>query len=737
MTESFIEVFNEGRRLMEVPLNQETISVGRDSACTIHLDDHAISRNHAEVRRVGDAIEVLLSSRFGRMMVNGAETQRARIVLGDRVEIGPYLLVLQQKQQPQQQQLSEPVPAPPVLEPLESIPIPAVESQEQEAAIEMPTFDAPSEPETGPIPVATLEEPVFSIPSASQVVIGEAPQEIFLESDHSDRTRAFEAPMAVAELIFSPGSANSERYEILDEEISLGRAPNCHVVLEDAKSSRKHALIKRRGQGYVLQDLGSANGTMINGARVSEAPLSSGDQIQIGNTTFQFRVHSKDYQDKERNFLPVEVQPEAPLAPDAPAYSIAGAADAAPPPASFVASHAGLGIPAAEKKSAIGRFLEYYRTLPPRMQIIYGAAILGVFYMLFFDEDQTTKQTLPNTQQTSQKKPVKDADGKVGLPNFEALSPEQKRYVETQYQLSVDNYKNRDYSKAIFEVDKIFQVVSDFKQAREIRSYAQEAQAKIEQEEKNRKRKDLEKAQRLKLETLTQQAGALMAQKKYSEAEAIFAEIEIIEPENALVNAWRNEVIAEREKKLRAQEEAEKLAIVRRQIKSELAAILARRAESKDYYAAIDELLDMKGKDPGPSDWDAKIDREIEQCNQLIAQERDPFLRAGKEAEERGELAVAYNAFSSASKVDPEDKISKDGMKRIKGLLEAKSKHIYIEAVFAESLGDVETAKTKFKQIIDGSTRDDSYHEKAQAKLRRLTILDGAVSPTPVEGANP
>ncbi len=732
MADSFIEVFSEGRRLMEVPLKMDPILVGRDAACTIRLDDHAISRNHAEVRRVGDAIEVLLSSRFGRMMVNGAETQRARIVLGDRVEIGPFVLVLQQKQiespQPVIDVMSTPQVTPVTEEAAPEEPLPQDE-------VAMPSYDPSTEQQTASIPIAALEEPVFSIPNASQVVISEAPQEIFLETENSDQTRAFEAPMAVAELIFSPGSANSERYEILDNEISLGRAPNCHVVLEDAKSSRKHAIIKRRGQGFVLQDLGSANGTSINGSRVSEAVLSSGDQIQIGNTTFQFRVHSKDYEEKERNFLPVEIPAEAVQVSEAQPYPMAGAE--AQPSNAFVSSNPGLGIPSVEKKSAIGRFLEYYRTLPPKMQIIYGAAILGVFYMVFFDEDPAQKQVQPSAQQVSAKKPVKDSSEKVGLPHFEALSPEQKRYVEAQYQLSVDYYKNRDYAKAIFEVDKIFQVTTDFKQAREIRSYAQEAQAKIEQEEKNRKRKDLEKAQRIKLDTLTQQAGALMAQKKYTEAEGIFAEIEIIEPENALVNAWRNEVIAERERKLRAKEEAEKLAIIRRQLKTELTAILARRSETKDYYAAIDELSEMKGKDPGPSDWDAKIDREIEASTQLIANERDPLLRAGKEAEDRGDLAAAYNSFSSASKVDPEDKISKDGMKRIKGMLEAKSKHIYIEAVFAESLGDVETAKAKFKQILDSSTRDDSYHEKAQAKLRRLTILDAAASPTPTETGNP
>jgi pSer/pThr/pTyr-binding forkhead associated (FHA) protein len=741
MSEPFIEVFSQGKRLMEVPLEGEIIHVGRDAACTIHLDDHAISRNHAEVRRVGDAIEVLLSSRFGRMMVNGAETERARLVLGDRVEIGPYLLVLQHKPEPEIE-VAEPEPSQEPAPELDAIEMPPAEDPVQDSSeVAMSPFES-SMPVEESIPMAALEEPVFSIAGMADVKIEEAPKEIFLESDSSDRTRAFESLTAVAELIFSPGSSNSEQYEILDQEISLGRAPNCHVVLEDEKSSRKHALILRQGQVYVLRDLGSANGTFLNGVRVSESSLSSGDQIKIGNTTFEFRVRSKDYAEKERDFLPVEVTPDQSipsdyrsLSPGLPGYPMPDGGQVHPDPM-LLGQPASAEVPI-EKKSAIGKFLDYYRTLPPRMQIIYAAAIIGVFYMVFFDEDPNTRPSGTQVQQV--KKPVtkKDADGKVGLPSFEEISPEQKRYVVAQYQLAIDNYKNRDYSKAIFEVDKIFQIVSDFKQAREIRSYAQEAQAKIEQEEKNRRRKELEKEQKVKLDALTKQAGTLMAKKKYAEAESIFAEIEIIEPENAMVNAWRNEVIADRERKIHAKEEAERVAALRKKFRAEMAAIVARRQESKDYYFAIDELSDLKGKEETLSEMNAAIDQEIDQTYKLIADERDPLLSEGRAAEARGELAEAYNAFAAASKVDPEDKDSKAGMKRIKSLLEARSKHIYIEAVFAESLGDVETAKQKFQQILNSSTKDDSYHEKAQAKLRRLTILDGVVPPTSKDGENP
>jgi pSer/pThr/pTyr-binding forkhead associated (FHA) protein len=64
---------------------------------------------------------------------------------------------------------------------------------------------------------------------------------------------------------------------------------DCDVVIPDPGASRHHAEIRRTEEGFVLSDLGSTNGTMVNEATVSERLLEEGDRITIGRTVLEFR----------------------------------------------------------------------------------------------------------------------------------------------------------------------------------------------------------------------------------------------------------------------------------------------------------------------------------------------------------------------------------------------------------------------------------------------------------------
>jgi pSer/pThr/pTyr-binding forkhead associated (FHA) protein len=70
---------------------------------------------------------------------------------------------------------------------------------------------------------------------------------------------------------------------------TIGRLPDCDIVLRDTGASRRHAQIKRAGAGWTLTDLGSTNGTKLNGATVQSRELDDGDRITIGSTVIEFR----------------------------------------------------------------------------------------------------------------------------------------------------------------------------------------------------------------------------------------------------------------------------------------------------------------------------------------------------------------------------------------------------------------------------------------------------------------
>jgi pSer/pThr/pTyr-binding forkhead associated (FHA) protein len=72
-------------------------------------------------------------------------------------------------------------------------------------------------------------------------------------------------------------------------ECTVGRGTDCDFMIEDPNASRRHFRVSRDGEAYVLEDLGSRNGTHLNGARVQRQPLADGDVVRAGGTEFAFR----------------------------------------------------------------------------------------------------------------------------------------------------------------------------------------------------------------------------------------------------------------------------------------------------------------------------------------------------------------------------------------------------------------------------------------------------------------
>ena len=91
---------------------------------------------------------------------------------------------------------------------------------------------------------------------------------------------------AFAEVVLSDGG----RVPVGEEPLIIGRLPECDVVLGDPNVSRRHAEIRRTEEGLVVTDLGSTNGTRVNGVPVREQQLESGDEITVGSTTLVFEL---------------------------------------------------------------------------------------------------------------------------------------------------------------------------------------------------------------------------------------------------------------------------------------------------------------------------------------------------------------------------------------------------------------------------------------------------------------
>jgi pSer/pThr/pTyr-binding forkhead associated (FHA) protein len=125
-----------------------------------------------------------------------------------------------------------------------------------------------------------LKPAKVAVPSAAVPAAAVAPAGAGAKEKGSSKARG-----GVQLYLLEPPARNGEVYALADE-VTVGRAPGCGVVLEeDTFVSQVHARLFRRGRETYVEDLGSTNGTLVNGERIDEVTrLQRGDQVQFGNT---------------------------------------------------------------------------------------------------------------------------------------------------------------------------------------------------------------------------------------------------------------------------------------------------------------------------------------------------------------------------------------------------------------------------------------------------------------------
>ena len=123
---------------------------------------------------------------------------------------------------------------------------------------------------------------------------------------YSDRTQAFSLTSSdatlpridipqqregLAELTIVRGPSAGERFILDIPEVTIGRDPKCEVFLNDRTVSRRHAHLSLQNGRAHIEDLGSLNGTWVDGAIVSQGELHNGSTLQIGTFKMILNLH--------------------------------------------------------------------------------------------------------------------------------------------------------------------------------------------------------------------------------------------------------------------------------------------------------------------------------------------------------------------------------------------------------------------------------------------------------------
>jgi pSer/pThr/pTyr-binding forkhead associated (FHA) protein len=123
--------------------------------------------------------------------------------------------------------------------------------------------------------------------SGDVIKVGKA-ELTFEDPQEEERLRAAGAK-GVCLLEWVSGERKGEKVMLDAPRTTLGRRPSNTIQLDDRMSSSHHAEIAKDLNGYTIRDMGSTNGTLVNGEPLTEAPLNHGARIRIGNSRFVFK----------------------------------------------------------------------------------------------------------------------------------------------------------------------------------------------------------------------------------------------------------------------------------------------------------------------------------------------------------------------------------------------------------------------------------------------------------------
>jgi len=316
----------------------DPVVVGRGLENAIPIRDTKASRSHCRFTAEGAGARVEdLGSKNGTL-INGKRLKEARaLVPGDRIEIGDVKIWFAER--------------------------PAGTAEAPEAAAEAHAPSTPSaasaitaERKVAAADLFSDDETDEALPKADEATEAatEAAREAPAQSASAPADPAV-APKGRYSLVAAEGELAGKKIEIERFPCKFGRTKKNQVVIHDGGVSGEHAEIVSRGDGCALVDLGSTNGTKVNGAKVKRAVLTDGSRIAIGTSVFVFHDAEKAAPETEAGKAhPSEVvlgkQGGAGRAPAAKAPGAAPTSKAAP--AKPISERTPAAKPAPEKPAA-------------------------------------------------------------------------------------------------------------------------------------------------------------------------------------------------------------------------------------------------------------------------------------------------------------------------------------------------------------------------------------------------
>ena len=464
----------------------------------------------------------------------------------------------------------------------------------------------------------------------------------------------------------------------------LGRDEGCDITVDDPKASREHCEIYCKQRQFFLIDKNSSNGTILNYKRVTpgrEIPIKSGDQIQIGKILFIFEIRDPLFTEKLAH-LPVETNYTQPQAMQ---YS-----------SEMDSENIGQKV---IRVSPFERNKKKY--------MIGGTVFLLLVMFMMSGEDSSENKNL-SSQESIESRPI------------DSLSPDQKDLVEKSYTLAKTLYTQGKYELALTEIGKIHGLISTYKDSKEIEQYSKNAIDTLMQQKEIERNEQEQAKLAAKVESIVEQCSISYRGHRDSEKldECLSPALDL-DPENAkaaqLVEMAEQEDL--RQDQVKDQRMRYQRQVAQRKRLFLQAENLKKRGKTLDalttYSRHIASTL------PDPERLEDRSRQEIRSLQQKINEEVNRLKSQARNEHSQKNYKIAIAKLEEAIRLNPQDAEAKDQHSKYSKELQGIVKNLYGDSVLEENLGDIDSAKEKWKKIRSMDVPHSEYYKKSGLKLKK------------------
>ncbi len=490
--------------------------------------------------------------------------------------------------------------------------------------------------------------------------------------------------------IIGQNGKKSEFFRLEGNLWVIGGHESASVYIREPSAAQNHFEISKTDKGFFVMDMGTQQGTEVNGQKLTpqkQSRLLSGDIITVGQTSLQFELRDKAFKRKVSN-IPLNMYKN---------------------PLVFFDQNVAM-VSLDEEDAGDGSAQEIFEKKPidkeKKKKLIMIAAVLVIFSAAIAKEFLMSAQPKQNQE-------------KVSDP-FTQLSPAEQKIVKQTYKLANQLYLNKNYELSLVQIEKLHSIIPVYKKSREMEEYC------INARDVQRQRALIEQ-QRREQAALEQKVDSFISQceAQFSKSEdidgvkacLIFASD--LDPNNPRISQLITDVTARNEERL-----------VREKIQQETADKIRRGKELYDraltlhkkhqWLKAIEAYENhIHSGLPDPNHLVKKSERKLSSIEQQINTKKRALMSQAKTHYDQKNFREAIREARKAQTVDPYDPKVSAFLFQAEKELDNKMKLLFMDSVIEERYSNFEAARLKWEEILKKDIEDGEYYLKARRKLKQ------------------